>query len=468
MRPSRWLLAAASGFLLVLAFPPFNAWMLAWVAFVPLYVALKDAPDAKAAANLGAVTGLAFYVPALHWLVKVFGPLGAAFWCAFALWLGLHAALIWWTAKRWRASHTALWIIAAGVSWIGIEYFRSEIWKLECSWLALGYSQVPHLETLGLCSLIGVYGLSGLTVMSNAAIAGIIFEKRGRYFAVLIAVILASHAVPRGKFFDGKEITVAAVQDETYSVAKMSRLSLGPEARGADLLVWPEYGFTVQTSGQERFRQYLAGQLKGTKAVAVLGAAIFPDDMRTGWEQNFAWLLGPDGALLGRYDKHHPIPFVETRLKANPFPQPVDTPLGRVGVQICYDLDFEDGSRLLQRQGAEIIVVPDLDPAEWTAWQHRQHSAMSSARAVESGLWIVRAASSGLSQIVAPDGSVRGQLEPLTSGVLVGEARMTAGGTFYTRFGWVLPKLCLLLTTWLIGWFAWDTYKTRKVKSRIS
>ncbi|MBI3565863.1 MAG: hypothetical protein HY079_11745 [Elusimicrobia bacterium] len=467
LRP--WLLAAASGALLVFAFEPFGAWALAWVAFVPLFLALEEAPDAKAAANLGAVAGLAFYVPALHWIVKVFGPMGGAFWCVFALWTALPMTLAWWTGRRWSAERPGLWVAAVAVSWIGAEYFRAEVWKLQCSWLSLGYSQTSFPPLLRSVSLFGLYGLSGLIVAFNAALA---LALRGRALparvlaAAVVALAAWGAAWPRAA--TGRPIVAAAVQSEDYDIPKMAKLSLSPGAKDAGLVVWPEYGFTVQPGGEEGMRKLVARQLSGSKAVAVLGAAIFPDDLKKGWEQNFAWVLGPDGALLGRYDKHHPIPFVEPRLKPNRDPRPVSTPLGVLGVQICYDLDFEDGPRRVQSLGAEILAVPDIDPREWGAWQHRQHSAMSAARAVETGLWVVRAASSGLSQIVAPDGTVRAELEPLTSGVVVGTAFLTKGGTLYTRAGWVLPRLCLLLTAALIGWALWCIYATRRVKSRIS
>lgn len=462
MRARTWLTAAASGLLLVFAFAPFGLWPLAWVALVPLFLALDDAPDAKAAANLGAVAGLGFFVPALYWIVKVFGPMGGAFWCVFSLWIALHASLAWWTKRRW-AHRPVLWLAWVAVSWIGIEYFRAEIWKLQCSWLALGYSQVSFPPLLRSVSLFGVYGLSGLIVAANASLA---LAVKGRkrparaLFAGVLALAVWGAAHPPAT--DGRPITAAVVQDESYDVPKMAKYSLQPDARDADLLVWPEYAFTVQPNNQEAMQKLLARQLKGSKAVAVLGAAIFPDDLRKGWEQNFAWVLGPDGAFLGRYDKHHPIPFVEPRLKPNRDPRPVATPLGLIGVQICYDLDFEDGPRRVQALGAEILAVPDIDPAEWGAFQHRQHSAMSPVRAVETGLWIVRAASSGLSQIVAPDGTVRAELAPLLSAVGVGDARLRKGGTVYTKVGWLTPKLSLLLTALLIAWILATAYRNRR------
>lgn len=458
-----YLLAAVSGLLLTASFPPFGAWPLAWVALIPLLWAVVAAPDAKAAANLGAVAGLVFYGISLHWLVRVFGPVAAAFWSLFALLLALHSALVWKTARLWLdQGREGAWVASAAVTWVGIEYFRSEVWTLNCSWLALGYSQVPNAPLLQSCALFGLYVLSGLIVAANATLS-LLPNRRAPVARMLAAAfVLAAWGTMRLRQPDaGRPARVALVQDENYDLRRFDTLSLAGAAKDADLLVWPEYSFTVPENNPEPFRRLLAQGLKGSKAVAVLSGGIFPDDLKHGFEQNFSWVLSPAGELLGRYDKHHPIPFVEPRLRPNRTPAPVVTPLGVIGVQICYDLDFEDGARRLQRQGAEIVVVPDLDPHEWGSWQHRQHSAMTPARAVESGLWVARAASSGDSQIVDSRGRTRAELAPMVSAALVGEVRLAAGGTLYTRIGWILPRLCLILTSLLIGWVAAAALSTR-------
>ncbi|MBI5573354.1 MAG: hypothetical protein HY919_02205, partial [Elusimicrobia bacterium] len=125
---------------------------------------------------------------------------------------------------------------------------------------------------------------------------------------------------------------------------------------------------------------------------------------------------------------------------------PVDTPKGKIGIQICYDLDFEDGTRELANQGAEVILVPNLDPVSYGKLQHLQHSAMSPMRAVESGLWLARAASSGISQIIDPSGRIVSSLELFKEDALTGYVYLKKGGTVYTKIGWLLHKLCLFLS----------------------
>ncbi len=458
----RAALAALSGGLLVLSFPPFGIWPLAWAAFVPLLMAAMESPTARGAADLGALAGLVFYSVSLHWMYGLFGPLAAAFWCIFSVWPGLFAWLLWGIDRRRlfpglrERYRPLLFTAAAGLLWAGLEYFRAEVWWLQCGWLAIGYSQTPFTAILQTCSLIGVYGLSALILSANAALFLLISGKRRAPAAamLLLSAALAVWGLHRETAFpseNGRKLKVALVQDESADLKSLTSLSLGREAAGADLLIWPEYSFPAASDRDPGDIALLAKALKGSGATAVVGAAVMPDEKLRTPLRDFMWLLSPDGKLLGRYDKMHPVPFVEKALRdtwknmpPDRHPRPVDTPAGRLGTQICYDLDFENGSRLMARQGAQILAVDSLDPEAWGRWQHLQHSSMAPARAVEEGLWVVRAASSGTSQIIDPAGRVRAALGPGTSGVLSGEAWLLAPGTFYSRAGWLFGPLSLL------------------------
>ena len=456
----RWLLAGLSGALLVFSFQPFALWGLAWVALCPLFLAALDCPDAKSAANLGGFAGLVFYGTSLHWMKAIFGPTAAAFCCVFALWPALHAALVWkiWNGKKAgnAALRTFIFVAAAGVLWTGLEYFRSEVWWLECAWLVLGYSQTPALPILQTTSLIGIYGLSALIISANAALCLLIKERRAvpAVSLILLLSFLAlwgGHRVRTLPAEQGSKLSVALVQDESYNLKTLAALSLKPEAKNADLLIWPEYSYTIQPGQEDIYLAMLLKSLKGSRAVKMIGAGVFPDDDKSKTRiRDYAWFISPEGNTLGFYDKLHPIPYIEKRLRANnknlivnPSPAPVITPVGKLGPQICYDLDFENGSRKMAAQGAQILTVNSLDPESWGKWQHLQHSAMAPARAVETGLWIVRAASSGSSQIIDPLGKIRAVLPPEGSGLLTGTAYLSIPGTFYSRYGWLFARFCL-------------------------
>lgn len=458
----RWGLSVLSAGLLILSFQPFGLWPLAWFAAVPVLLAAMDCPDAKAAANLGAFAGLVFYGVSINWLTRIFGPVAIAFWCLFALWPALWLALLWklWNDPllRGRAGlRGPVFAVAAGLLWAGIEYFRCEVWWLECAWLALGYSQTPAHALLQSASLIGGYGLSALIMSVNAAFALALKERRAAPAALAAALLagLALWGAARVRSFPaeaGKRLQVALVQDETYNLDKLVSMSLGKEAKDADLLIWPEYSYPVQPGQDGKYFDMLVKRLRGSKATAMIGAAVHTDDLKKNRAKNFAWFISPDGGYCGRYDKLHPIPYIEKRLRPgpknlvpNPVPGPIKTPAGLLGVQICYDLDFENGSRLMASKGAQLLAVNNLDPEEWGRWQHLQHSAMAPMRAVESGLWLVRAASSGWSQIMDPLGRVRASLPMGETGVLAGTAFLSEPGTFYSRCGWLFAPVCFVL-----------------------
>ncbi|MGD9643078.1 MAG: apolipoprotein N-acyltransferase [Elusimicrobiales bacterium] len=449
-------LAVLTGLLLAACYAPLSLGWAAWLALTPLFCAVIAAPSPRAAAALGGLAGLVFYSLALSWMPAVVNFPALFFWAVFAFWVALHAALLrglWGLAETGglNARRALAWAAAAGLCWAGLEYFRSEIWWLECPWLGLGYSQTFISQLFQTLSVWGVYGLSAFIVAVNAALA---LALRGRSYLPAALALAATAAAwawgeHRLKTFPadaGRPFTAALVQAERSDINKLARLSLSPEAAGADLLVWPECSVYPPRPDETAYEAYISAKLAPSKAEAVVGVCV-PADRRRGVRRaNYTLHLGRDKERTGKYEKMHPVQFVEWGLPRNRRPEPVRTPLGLLGPQICYDLAFENGSRLMAEAGAEILITPTLDPMEWTALQHTQHSDMTAARAVETGLWIIRAASSGRSQVVDSLGRERATLANGAEGALVAQARLAAGGTFYTRYGWLLAPFALLFT----------------------
>lgn len=430
----RWGYAAAAGGLFALALPPFAAWPAAFVAPALLMRAVRRARTPREAADLGVLAGFVFAAAAMPWLRFVFGPFVVGLWAYF----GLGPALVCASLKRLEERGDWFWAAAAGVLWAGAEAARAFVPRLACPWLSVGFAFVPAEPFLQAASAVGVYGLSAAAVAYGAALALAAEGRRLPALAMTAALGLAWGLGERRleRPLDGSPVSVALVQDETYDVARLAART----PRDADIVVWPEYQAGMLGGGEERFRRHLAELTAGRRGVLVAGAAKFDDTTAL---ENFAWVLGPDGRLLGRHDKQHPIPFMERGLAGHSDPRPVPTPAGPVGVQICYDLDFEDGSRALARRGARILLVPNLDPVSWGPLQHAQHSGMAPLRAVETGLWVAKAASSGDSMLVDPRGRVRARLGFAASGVVRGTAALRASDTVYVAWGWLVVPLSL-------------------------
>jgi apolipoprotein N-acyltransferase len=464
--------AVLSGLLLAASFLPLDLWPLAWVALVPLWLAIARSPSVGRAVNLGAVAGLVFYGLALSWYWAIFGLAAVSFWCIFAFWLALHGALVWKVFHWTDAAGESFWrgvLASAGLalSWVGIEYFRAEKWPLANTWMCLGYSQgscPPFLQT---ASLVGVYGMSGLVAFVNACWCRAWLGQRKLAWAALgtLLLCLAWGGWRLGNLDpdEGSAIKVALIQQEDRVLDRLAALSRGQGAGKADLVVWPEYCFQVLPGREQRSLDLLGRELKGHRALFVVGAYEEPLASGPPAGKNYAWVFKPSGAFQARYEKLHPIPFLEKYLRPNPDPRMVESPLGALGVQICYDFDFENGSRLLAGQGAEILVVPNMDSREWGRWQHLQHSAMAPFRSVEEGLWTVRAASSGISQVIDPLGRVRRSLEFGKEGPLLGLARLGRHLTFYGWLGWLLAPACMWLTGLALAVLLWRHFWNRPV-----
>lgn len=140
------------------------------------------------------------------------------------------------------------------------------------------------------------------------------------------------------------------------------------------------------------------------------------------------------------------------------------TPVGTIATPVCFDCDYSAVPRQLVRNGAEIIFAPSMDAMRWTERQHEQHAQLFRHRAAENGRWIAVAATSGVTQIIAPNGQVASRLIGMEPGSLIGQVGRETRLTFYTRFGWLLGPLCSVATVGLLilSLLMWFSEKHRR------
>jgi apolipoprotein N-acyltransferase len=467
-------LAAISGALLILSFPGTGdqAW-LAFVALVPLLVAMRDSRW-RQAAILGSVAGLVFWFGTLSWVAPTMVRYGGLPWSLaglilaglagyLALYHGVFCALL----TRASPRSAPLYVLGSASLWVALEFLRTYL-MTGFPWNLLGYSQYRNLPLIQVAAVTGVYGVSFLVMAVNAALAWTL-RRPGHWHDVAAPVATAAGLVGLAVGFwavspgqpAGPEIPVALIQGNIDQAVKWDprlqdatveayrRLTLEAGGDRLELVIWPETAvpFFLREDARRAALEALARQVG---ADLLVGAP----DREGGQRRNSAFLIGREGRLLDRYDKRHLVPFGEyVPLKRLLFfvdalaggaigeftpgreATLVSTPLGRVGVVICYEAIFPGEVRQLFLAGAEVLVNITNDAWFGRSAAPAQHLAMAAFRAVENRAWLLRAANTGISAIVAPDGRIVRASTLFTPEVLSGTITPRAGLTLYTRYG---------------------------------
>jgi apolipoprotein N-acyltransferase len=431
-------LGLCSAILFTLAFPPFELAPLSWVALVPLFVVVvRVAATEREIAWASGAFGIVVYGVNLRWFSEIFGPSAIVFWAVLAWLLARTLWLAWRIGQRW--GDRAL-VLALPILWVGLEHFRSECWQLKFGWITPGYAQASDLFAVQAAEIVGVYGLSFVVVLVSALAAWGITRPsasaRTRTLAIIAlpltyATLYAYGAHRIATFVDeGPPIRVAAVQYETNRFEEAEAM-LDQVPSGTQLVVLPELG-AVYREGQLTYvdarARRLAGRAGSLGAVLVVGSERRApgDQPLTDFYNTLA--IADSSGTVDYYTKAEPVPLFADGVPSDDV-HAYDTSLGRIGFAICYD--FTHPHVVDQLVGARAFVVASGDLASWTELQHAQHALVTHLRAIEHRRWVVRATSSGFSQIVDPLGRVTGELGFEAVGILPGEIRLRDETTLY-------------------------------------
>ena len=158
-----------------------------------------------------------------------------------------------------------------------------------------------------------------------------------------------------------------------------------------------------------------------------------------------AFVVGTNGDIVFKQAKCVPIQFFKDGLPAQK--QEVwNSPWGKIGICICYDLSYTRVTDELVRQGAQLLIVPTMDVADWGKHEHELHSRVAPVRATEYGIPIFRVASSGISQAVTGGGQVVAQTSIPGSGeIFSAQLRLPMRGSLpLDRY---LAPFCVAITS---------------------
>jgi len=499
-----YALALVSGALLALSFPRYGHPAFAWIALVPLLVALTgwngrtpsigegrgaSAQPPLRAFLLGLATGFVYFAGTLYWtgtVIRTFGgiPLPAAVLgvVLLALYQGFFPALFALLSSRLIARAGVRGLLFAPAAWVATEFSRGVVLG-GFPWVLLGSSQVTVLSVAQLASVLGVYGVSGLVALINATVAYATLTTGTRRIAAIAtgAVALSATAVwGTLRIADGTlthagtPIRVAMIQanipqEDKWKAGEARRIfttyiGMTRDAvnRGAEFVIWPEsatpFMFERDSVGQEALRA-LARELH----VPIL----FGSDQEVTQPEpalyNAAFLVAPDGQTAAVYRKIHLVPWgefipmkrllffvsplVDSFTDFSPGASMVMLPVGShlTSTAICYEVVYPSLVRQAVLAGSQLLTTITNDAWYGYSSAPYQHFALASMRAIEQGRYLARAANTGISGIVDPYGRIVRQSGIFEQVALVEEARFLTVRTIYSRIGDVIAYVAIAI-----------------------
>ncbi|HEX4246399.1 MAG TPA: apolipoprotein N-acyltransferase [Pseudonocardia sp.] len=491
---ARLVAAPVGGVLMYLACAPRTMWWLAPVAFALLGWVLSGRRW-RAGLGFGVLFGLGYFAPLLPW-VGIY--VGAVPWLALAtmeaLFVGLGCALI---AVSTRLPAAPIWMAAL---WVATEAFTARFPFGGFSWGKVAFSQADgpfvRLAAVGGTPLVSFAVV--LTGFGLAALVATLARAARRRFsagwrpgwtpvACVLLPVLVAVAVPA--WLTGaagapvRTITVAAVQGNVprlgldfnaqrravldYHVRRTMQLAddiAAGRVPRPDLVIWPENSSDIDPLRNSDAATEITAATDRMGVPILVGAVlVLPDGVHTA---NSALVWTPGVGPTERNDKRRVLPFGEYlpwrsffRLlspyadRAGNFvpgngPGVVTMAGIPVGVAICWEVAFDDLVNASVRNGAQLLTVPTNNATFGLSDMTYQQLSMSRLRAVEHDRAVVVAATSGVSAIIAPDGSELARSAVFTPAALVEQVPLRTTTTLATRFGaapeWLLAVLGLV------------------------
>jgi apolipoprotein N-acyltransferase len=474
--------AILSGVLLALSFPKYGHPALAFIALVPLLVAIggwnggHELPGVSTRRGmlLGLIAGFIHFAGTVYWTgatVSTFGGLpvlvAAIVAGLLALYMAAYTALFGAISARLvrRFGLNGLWLSPA--VWVVFEYLRG-ILIGGFPWIPLGNTMVTLLPIAQLASIIGVYGLTLFVGLLNVGFAAAAVAT-GRTRLILAGSTLAAVAavsvwgglrLSSGTLTQAAPITVGLIQGNIAQTDKWNparagmildrylQLSRQAVQNGAQFLMWPEsstpFYFEDDPSG---------GQVRDLARTLGVPLLLGSDEMADGdppRHYNSAFMLDTHGATAAVYRKIHLVPFGEYvpfqrllffvgplvgALSAGERVTMMPVQGHMVSTAICYEVTYPQLAREAVRQGSEMLTTVTNDAWYGESSAAFQHFEMAAMRAIEQGRYLVRAANTGISGIIDPYGRVLIRTNLFETAAVVGEARFVQSATVYATIG---------------------------------
>ena len=495
--------------LLALSFPKFGHPAVAFVALVPLLIALSgwNARDhvlrgvgARRGFTLGLIAGFVHFAGTVYWTgatVSTFGglPVAVAVIVAglLAAYMALYVALTCAIGGPLIRHYGWRGLLLFPFAWVAAEYLRGIVLG-GFPWIPLGNTMVTLLPIAQLASVLGVFGLSLFVAALNAGFA-IAAMSAGRSRVIAAAATLGSIAlisVWGGVRLSGNELTSGApikigliqgniAQTDKWNPARAGmilerylQLTRQASDNGAQFIMWPEsstpFYFEEDPTGN-----VVRNLVRNMGKPLLLGSDEFEEDVQPPRHYNAAFMLDTHGATAAVYRKIHLVPFgeyvplqrllffvgplVEAVSAFSPGTRVTMLPVEghMVSTAICYEVTYPALAREAVRLGSEMLTTVTNDAWYGDSSAAFQHFEMAAMRAIEQGRYLARAANTGISGIIDPYGRILVRTNLFETVAVVGEARFVQARTIYSRIGDIVPQASIVIVLLALAMTIWDS-----------
>lgn len=479
-RYARPAIAIGAGAALILAFQPYDVWIVA-IVVAGIFTLVVRGQTVRQSAVLGLLFGMAFFVPFLPWIGLEVGPIPwlalATLEALFFVPLGIGVMLV----QRLPA-----WPLLVGTVWIADEAARARVPYGGMPWGKLAFSQVDG-PMLGLASLGGSVLVSFAVATTGAVLAWAVIERPAAHRVAAVggaAGIVAVGTVVPGADPSGDTATVALIQGSTPGqgldfnaerrvilenhIAGTHQLAADINAGTAqqpDIVIWSENSSDINPFADASVHADISEAVAAVGVPTLIGTIVPTEDQQNIENTSVVW--DPEAGPGERYVKRHPMPFGEyipMRGIAEMIApdavarQPRDFIAGdhvgvlemngvRVGPVICFEVAFDDLVRDTVRAGAQFLAVQTNNAGFGFTPMTEQQLAMARLRAVEHGRWTVVSALAGVSAVVTPEGNVVDRIELFEQDRIITEIGLSDDFTIATQIGewpeWLLTAAAL-------------------------
>ena len=497
------LLAVLSALLLILAFPDFELWFLAWFALIPLLIAVEREKESTTGAFfLGWLWGVFFFFGTCWWLT--YAPIHyAAFPWPIAYFLLFCVVAVVGVFPGFFATVTSiflrrfgLWgILSAPCVWVTAEFAR--YWITGNNWNAIGYSQASFIpfalpSSIGGVYLVGFLAAAGSSLLVFEGIETVRGKNRSKVypkarfllFLLILAIPLYLQTQRPFEYADNRaetgvnvvgiqpNVPMSGLDPEKWTELRDRQIALAEKvisaerARGksdkqnsSTTVILPESPMNFQWDEDADFQKYIS-EFAAKNDVNVLFNSSEPDRENNKYF-NSAVMVDPTGREVAEYDKIYLLPFGEA------VPTPLENilpgfvgnfsygrnyslvPLGdaKAGIMICFESHFGQLSREYVRRGADAIIEMTNDGYLGPTPVLRQHLANAVFRAIETNRPVLRVTNVGITAYITERGEVLDATRPYTEDTRVWPVAKSDGGqTFYVKYGDWFAWLCVAVT----------------------